>query len=156
MICSSFFTSSAPRTSLGAIAQALHLLFPSPSLLISLVPALLPEGSLPPSAGKSLLGKPLDWQCNWPELRSIQTSEAAARLFDLEKGAEEEEQLALLADAFMHEDIIQEQKLQAEIDEGEKAVKNFKPEAEMKSDDTAENEENNKGGNTGLDLTPSL
>ena len=76
----------------------------------------------------------------------------------MEKGAEEkeEEQLALLADAFMHEDIIQEQKLQAEIDEGEKAVKNFKPEAEMKRDETAENEENNKGGNAGLDLTPSL
>ena len=112
------------------------------------------------AAGKSLLGKPLDWQCNWPELRSIQTSEAAARLFDLEKGAEEkeEEQLALLADAFMHEDIIQEQKLQAEIDEGEKAVKNFKPEAEMKSDETLENGENKKGenGNGGLDLTPSL
>ena len=110
------------------------------------------------AAGKSLLGKPLDWQCNWPELRSIQTSEAAARLFDLEKGAEEkeEEQLALLADAFMHEDIIQEQKLQAEIDEGEKAVKNFKPEAEMKSDETEGNEENKEGGNGGLDLTPSL
>ena len=110
------------------------------------------------AAGKSLLGKPLDWQCNWPELRSIQTSEAAARLFDLEKGAEEkeEEQLALLADAFMHEDIIQEQKLQAEIDEGEKAVKNFKPEAETRGDETLENEENKKNGNGGLDLTPSL
>merc|ERR1719268_355416 len=54
LICSSLCTSSAPRTSLGAIAQALHLLFPSPSLLIRLVPALLPEGSLPLSAGKSL------------------------------------------------------------------------------------------------------
>ena len=51
LICSSLSTSSAPRTSLGAIAQALHQLFPSPSLLIRLVSALLPEGSLPPSAG---------------------------------------------------------------------------------------------------------
>ena len=142
---------------MGAIAQALHLLSSLPSLLIKLLPALLPKGSLPPAAGNALLGKPLDWQCNWPELRSIQTSEASARLFSLERGAEEsdEEQFALLADAFMHEDIIHEQKLQAEIAEGEQAVKKFKPEAEVRGVEGGEEDEEKKG-NVGLDLTPSL
>ena len=142
---------------MGAIAQALHLLSSLPSLLIKLLPALLPKGSLPPAAGNALLGKPLDWQCNWPELRSIQTSEASARLFSLERGAEEsdEEQFALLADAFMHEDIIHEQKLQAEIAEGEQAVKKFKPEAEVKGVKGGEEGEEKKE-NVGLDLTPSL
>ena len=142
---------------MGAIAQALHLLFSLPTLLIKILPALLPKGSLPPAAGNALLGKPLDWQCNWPELRSIQTSEASARLFSLERGEEEndEEQLNLLADAFMHEDIIHEQKLQAEIAEGEKAVKKFKPEAEVKGVEGGDEEEE-KRENAGLDLTPSL
>ena len=145
---------------MGAVAQALHLLVPLPSLLINILPALLPNGSLPPAAGSSLLGKPLDWQCNWPELRSIQTSEAAAKLFSLERGTEEddEEQLSLLADAFMHEDIIHEQKLQAEIAEGEKAVTNFNPEAEVKGLEGEKDgkEEGKKGEHVGLDLTPSL
>ena len=156
-MCSCLSTSSSPKESLGAIAQALHLLFSLPSLLVKLLPALLPKGSLPPAAGNALLGKPLDWQCNWPELRSIQTSEASARLFSLERGAEEsdEEQFALLADAFMHEDIIHEQKLQAEIAEGEQAVKKFKPEAEVKGVEGGEADEEKKG-NAGLDLTPSL
>jgi len=159
LICSCLSASSTPKESLGAIAQALHLIFSLPTLLINLLPALLPKGSLPPAAGHSLLGKPLDWQCNWPELRSIHTSEAVARLFSLERGAEEsdEEQFSLLADAFMHEDIIHEQKLQAEIDEGEKAVKKFKPEAEVKGtgEEGGEDIEENKGKG-GLDLTPSL
>ena len=76
----------------------------------------------------------------------------------MERGAEEsdEEQFSLLADAFMHEDIIHEQKLQAEIDEGEKAVKKFKPEAEVKgTGEGGEGGEENKG-KSGLDLTPSL
>ena len=158
LLCTSLSTSATPKEALGSIAQALHLIFSRPSLLIKLLPALLPKGSLPPAAGNSLLGKPLDWQCNWPELRSIQTSEAAGRLFSLERGAEEsdEEQFSLLADAFMHEDIIHEQKLQAEIDEGEKAVKNFKPEAEMKRIEEGGEEDGEKKGKTGLDLTPSL
>ena len=75
----------------------------------------------------------------------------------MERGEEEsdEEQLNLLADAFMHEDIIHEQKLQAEIAEGEKAVKKFKPEAEVKGVEGGDEEEE-KRENAGLDLTPSL
>ena len=75
----------------------------------------------------------------------------------MERGAEEsdEEQFALLADAFMPEDIIHEQKLQAEIAEGEQAVKKFKPEAEVRGVEGGEEDEEKKG-NVGLDLTPSL
>ena len=59
------------------------------------------------------------------ELRSLQTSEGASLLAALERDSSrevEEEQLELLADSLMLEDVIKEQKLQAEILEGEREV----------------------------------
>ena len=59
------------------------------------------------------------------ELRSLQTSEGASLLAALERDSSrevEEEQLELLADSVMLEDVIKEQKLQAEILEGEREV----------------------------------
>ena len=59
------------------------------------------------------------------ELRSLQTSEGASLLAALERDSSREvveEQLELLADSVMLEDVIKEQKLQAEILEGEREV----------------------------------
>ena len=59
------------------------------------------------------------------ELRSLQTSEGASLLAALERDSSrevQEEQLELLADSVMLEDVIKEQKLQAEILEGEREV----------------------------------
>ena len=59
------------------------------------------------------------------ELRSLQTSEGASLLASLERDSSrevDEEQLELLADSLMLEDVIKEQKLQAEILEGEREV----------------------------------
>ena len=59
------------------------------------------------------------------ELRSLQTSEGASLLASLERDTSrevEEEHLELLADSLMLEDVIKEQKLQAEILEGEREV----------------------------------
>ena len=59
------------------------------------------------------------------ELRSLQTSEGASLLAALKRDTSREvveEQLELLADSVMLEDVIKEQKLQAEILEGEREV----------------------------------
>ena len=59
------------------------------------------------------------------ELRSLQTSEGASLLAALERDSSREvveEQVELLADSVMLEDVIKEQKLQAEILEGEREV----------------------------------
>jgi hypothetical protein len=37
-------------------------------------------GTQGPEAGVAAFSTPLDWQCGWPELRSIQCSEALALL----------------------------------------------------------------------------
>ena len=116
---------------------------------------MLPQGAQAPSAGQALLGRPLDWQCNWPELRSLQTSKGLVSLLLLEKGEKEyveEEELELLADCFMLEDVIMEQKLQAEIEEGQVAVERFKP--DLTPVEERKREEQEEAG--GLDLTPSL
>jgi hypothetical protein len=150
---------AAPQPALAAAARALALLHPRPRLLAALLPALLPAGAQPPAAGRALLGTPLDWQCKWPELRSLQASEGLLQLAGLEGDAGKaatEEELELLADCFMLEDVARGQRLRAEIAEGEAAVEAFKPEAGAAAVEEEVHVEEEGEETTGLDLTPSL
>ena len=96
------------------------------------------------------------------QVRSIQTSEGVALLASLEREAGREvveEELDHLADAFMLEDMVRRQKLEAEVAEGEEAVKGFQPKVtavEEVKEEVEEEEKVEEEKEGGLDLTPSL
>lgn len=117
----SLLSLSNTKESLSHLASALAGCHSHPALLASLVAACLPAGTTPPEVGKATVGVPLDWQCQWHPLRSIQVSEAMLVLGGggwrgpklSQESAEE------VADVFMQEDVIFLQKLQAEVEEAE-------------------------------------
>jgi len=123
-LCLSLSSISNPEQCLTHIANALSHCYSHPNTLLArLVMALLPAGATPPQVGVATIGVELDWQCQWQALSSIQASEALAtvcgRPVDTWLNEEKAEELA---DAFMLEDIIYLQKLQAELLEAEEEV----------------------------------
>ena len=74
---------------MGLVAKALHLLHTWPEQLALVLHGLLPGGGQAPAFGQAVLGRELDWQCNWAELRSVQCSEGLVRLDKLEKNKQE-------------------------------------------------------------------
>ena len=60
-----------PQASLRKIADCLSCLHSRHKELECLVGQLLPRGSQPVEAGEDLIGKPLHFQCSWPELRLV-------------------------------------------------------------------------------------
>jgi len=143
---------SEPQLCLNKVSLALGELHDDPLSLERMAGALFPKGTQPIQVGEALLGTALDWQCSWPELRSIQCSEAVAILHS-KKTAWDEDVMVDVADAFMLEDVLFCQKLAAEIKEGEAAVADFDPEKEKTISvvgDEAEEEREQ------VDFTPSL
>ena len=72
-----------------------------------------------------MIGRELDWQCNWNQLRSIQASYAAITISSWSTSNTSnisEDDLLDVADALMLDDVIKRQKLEAEIEEGEEAL----------------------------------
>merc|ERR1719347_2361600 len=129
LLAQSLFPHIQYQERVGLLARAFHLLHAWPQQHALLLLGLLPGGAQAPSVGRALLGKELDLQCNWAELRSIQCSEGLVMLDSLEKNKQKvvrEEELEMLVDCFMLEDVICCQKLEAEITEGEQEVKKFK------------------------------
>jgi len=156
LLAQSLFPHIQYQACVGLLARALHLLHDWPHQLALLLHGLLPGGAQAPSVGLALIGKELDLQCNWAELRSIQCSEGLTMLDSLEKNKQKEfgeEEAELLADCFMLEDVIRCQKLQAEITEGDSEVQKFKGDASETCVDKIEEPDTS---DTCLDLTPSL
>jgi len=142
------------QLSLEQISMALSVLHSCPDQLFRVVKAVFPKGTQPPEAGRALNKlTPLDWQCRWPQLRSIQCSEALALLHS-KSTVWDEEMMLDVADAFMQEDVLLAQKLGAEIAEGEHALTTFNPDQEEAEPDVAEDA--SAAQCTTLDLTPSL
>ena len=156
LLAQSLFPHIQYQERVGLLARAFHLLHAWPQQHALLLLGLLPGGAQAPSVGRALLGKELDLQCNWAELRSIQCSEGLTMLDTLEKNKQKglgEDEAELLADCFMLEDVIRCQKLHAEITEGDREVKNFKGDI---SENSMDKNEEPDTSSTCLDLTPSL
>lgn len=156
LLAQSLFPHIQYQTCVGLLGKALYSLHSWPQSHALLFHGLLPEGAQAPGVGRALLGKELDMQCNWSELRSVQCSEGLVMLDSLEKNKQKvvrEEELEMLVDCFMLEDVIRCQKLEAEITEGEQEVKKFKRQSSETSDKKSEVPDT--PGNE-LDLTPSL
>eukprot|EP00088_Acartia_fossae_P063557 TRINITY_DN775_c0_g1_i4.p1 TRINITY_DN775_c0_g1~~TRINITY_DN775_c0_g1_i4.p1 ORF type:complete len:356 (-),score=91.20 TRINITY_DN775_c0_g1_i4:131-1144(-) len=160
-----------PQLCLDKVALCLADFHKYPEELEKVCGALLPQGSQPQEAGQALLDKPLDWQCSWQQLRSIQCSEAVAILHSKTSNWTED-LMQDVADAIMLEDVLLVQKLEQEISEGEKALATFKVESkdENKGCNGVSNDAQTNGcvdeevgevkkssdGGQQLDLTPSL
>ena len=156
LMAQAIFPQTELQACVGLVAKALHLLHTWPEQLALVLHGLLPGGGQAPAVGQAVLGRELDWQCNWAELRSVQCSEGLVRLDKLEKNKAEkvtEEDMELLADCFMLEDVIRSQKLEAEIAEGQEEVDKFKPEVSVVGHGNTDSQEDT---DKTLDLTPSL
>ena len=170
LLVSALFTAETdPQSSLGSVASSLHHLSSSQLLTPQLLTEMFPDGVAGgPPVGLALLGKPLDWQCNWNQLRSIIASHAATTINTWASKASKDSNTDInqsdlqdLADAVMLEDVIKRQKLGAEIEEGEDAVAKFfvaniESTTEAEADKTEEAEDVDKEESNKVDLTPSL
>lgn len=112
-----------------------------------------------PPIGQAVIGRELDWQCNWPQLLSVQASHAATTLSTWARDTDtiiNQSDLQDVADALMLDDVIKRQKLEAEIKEGEEAVAKFsKVDSTSKSDEDEKEVVGTEETNV-VDLTPSL
>ena len=152
-----------PQSSLGSVASCLHLLSSRHLLTLQCLTEIFPGGVAGgPPVGLAVLGRELDWQCNWAQLRSILASHAALTINTWASSTADvnQEDLQDVADAVMLDDVIKRQKLSAEIEEGEDAVAKFfvaniESKAESEADKTEEEEVTPPETNT-VDLTPSL
>ena len=121
MIQSLSLSQSQPQQSLAHMATCLDQLSSCKDRCYQLLLQLFPQGvSDAPSLGSAVLGRQLDWQCNWLEVRSIMATHAAVTLTHWRHNPGQEvteEQLTDIADAVMLEDVIKRQKLEAEAPE---------------------------------------
>ena len=166
LLVSALFTAETePQSSLGSVASCLQLLTSSHLLTLQFVTEMFPGGVAGgPPVGLAVLGRELDWQCNWDQLRSILAWHAVLTINTWPGSTTDinQEDLQDVADAVMLDDVIKRQKLSAEIEEGEDAVAKFfvsnietQSNAEAETDKTEE-EEVTPPESSNVDLTPSL
>ena len=181
LLVSALHTSSdQAQESLGHVATCVSLLASSHvprDTCMRCLRHLFPAGvATPPDIGQAVLGRELDWQCNWIQVthqdvpdklkllcqvHSIQASHARVLLAQLRHDPDlevTEAELEDAADGVMMEDVIRRQKLEAEIREGEEAVAGFTM-TEVREDESVgevDNREENNDDTPGVDLTPSL
>ena len=159
-----FSAESEPQSCLASVAACLHLLSSAQLLTPQFVTEMFPDGVAGgPPVGLALLGRPLDWQCNWHQLTSILAWHAALTINTWAGSSNtniNQSDLLDVADAVMLDDVIKRQKLCAEIEEGEDAVaKFFVANIESTSADEADKTEEEvvaPPDTNNVDLTPSL